>query len=82
MPIQPSLLTAVRAHWMVRLGIRAVVIGATPFAIAGLWSWRSGWQSNAVSRTAVLAFLGIGLGIVLIVMGAVAVVSVRLLRRN
>lgn len=82
MPIQPSLLAVVRTHWMVRLGVRATILGVTPFALAGLWSWMSGWHSSAISRTAVLAFLGVGLGAILIVAGAVAAISSRMFRRS
>jgi len=73
---------SVRAHWLVRLGARAVVLGVSPLMVYGAWTWVTDGPASRSVNLGVLAFVGLGLGAVLLVSGTLAVLVARARERH
>jgi len=77
----PSFGASLRAHWLVRLGARAAVLGVSPFLLYELYRAMTDRSAEHQARLGVLAFIGVNLGVFLVGAGVV-VVLVEWLRRR
>ncbi len=73
---------SVRAHWLVRLGARAVVLGVSPLMVYGAWAWVTDGPAPRSVNLGVLAFVGLGLGAILLLSGTLAVLVDRARARH
>lgn len=73
-PVPPGFFAGLRGHWLVRLAVRAVVFGVTPLLLYETYHWATGGPSPRSVDLGALAFVGVGLGALLVV-AAILVVA-------
>ncbi len=73
-PVPSGFAAGLRAHWLLRLAVRAVAFGVTPLLLYETYHWATGGPSTRSVDLGALAFVGVGLGLLLI-LAAILVVA-------
>lgn len=73
----PSFGASLRDHWLVRLGVRAMVLGISPILVYLAYERVTGFEGQNHEGFGILALVGFNLGVVLMAAGLVAVVVAR-----
>lgn len=72
-----SLAASLRAHWLVRLGARTVVLGVSPILIYVVYERVTRLEGQNHEGFGILALVGLSLGVLLMLGGVLAVVMGR-----
>ena len=72
-PAPAGFAAGLRGHWLVRLAVRAMAFGVTPLVLYETYHWATGGPSPRSVDLGALAFVGMGLGALLIVAGILVV---------
>lgn len=69
----PSFGASFREHWLVRLGVRALVLGISPILIYLAYERVTGFEGQNHEGFGILALVGLNLGVLLLAAGFLAV---------
>jgi len=76
-PAPATFVAVLRAHWLMRLAGRAMAFGVTPLLVYEAYHWITGEPSPRTVDLGALAFVGLGLGVLLILAGLVVAIVER-----